>query len=133
MPYVAEDEAFNRPFLDVDAIATELGTAPWRASLVGTPGMRVVLLHWPPGYRTVPHLHPVAEEIFFVISGRACFTIDNEPEREVGPGELMLAKRGELHAIRVPEGAALMLLAAVGPNEAGPSETIEPGVGEQAT
>jgi quercetin dioxygenase-like cupin family protein len=131
MPHVAEDEAFNRPFLDLDAIAGALGAAPWRASLVGSPALRVVLLHWPPGYSTIPHVHPVAEEIFLVISGRACFTIGDEPEREVGPRELMLAKRGELHTIRVPEGAPLMLLAAVGPNGAGPGETIEPGSGAQ--
>jgi mannose-6-phosphate isomerase-like protein (cupin superfamily) len=131
MPYVAESEALNGPFLELDAIAGGLGAAPWRASLVGTPSMRVVLLHWPPGYATVPHHHPRAEEIFLVISGRACFTIGDRPEREVGPGELMLAKRGELHAIRVPDGAPLMLLAAVGPNEAGPGETIEPASGAQ--
>ena len=126
MPHVAEVEAFNRPFLQLDAIARGLGVAPWRTCLVGTPAMRVVLLHWPAGYVTVPHYHPVAEEFFLVISGRACFKIGDEPEREVGSGELMLARRGELHTIRVPEGAPLMLLAAVGPNDAGPGETIVP-------
>jgi mannose-6-phosphate isomerase-like protein (cupin superfamily) len=131
MPHVAEGEAFNRPFLELDAIAGGLGAAPWRAMLVGTPAMRVVLLHWPAGYSTIPHCHPHAEEIFLVVSGRACFTIGDGLEREVGPGELMLAKRGELHMIRVPDGAPLMLLAAVGPNEAAPDETIEPASGVQ--
>jgi quercetin dioxygenase-like cupin family protein len=125
MPYVAEGEALDRPFQDLDALAGELGPAPWRACLVGTPALRVVLLHWPPGFATVPHVHPAAEEIFQVIRGRACFTIDHEPEREVGPGEFMLARRGARHAIRVPEGAPLTLLAAVAPNEDRPDETIE--------
>lgn len=125
MPHVAEEEAVNGPFLDLDALAGTLGAAPWRASLVGTPALRVVLLHWPPGYATVPHVHPAAEEIFQVISGRACFKIGDEPEREVGPGEFMFAKRGARHAIRVPEGAPLILLAAVAPNQNQPDETIE--------
>ena len=132
MPYVGENEALNSPFLELDAIAGGLGAAPWRAVLVGTDSMRVVLLHWPAGYSTVPHHHPGADEIFLVISGRACFTISDRPEREVGPGELMLAKRGELHTIRVPDGAPLMLLAAVSPNEAGPRETVEPASSSHA-
>jgi quercetin dioxygenase-like cupin family protein len=133
MPHVAEGEAFNRSFLDLCAIAGGQGAAPWRASLVGTPAMRVVLLHWPAGYSTIAHYHPVAEEIFLVISGRACFTIGDGPEREVSPGELVLAKRGELHSIRVPERAPLLLLAAVSPNEAGPRETIEAAWDTQTT
>lgn len=126
MPYVTDGEAVNRPFLDLDSLADDLGSPPWRACIVGSPGMRVILLHWPAGYSTVPHVHPVAEEIFQVIRGRAVFTIGDQPEREVGPGSFVLATRGELHAIRVPEGAPLLLLAAVAPNEDHPDETIEP-------
>lgn len=126
MPYVADAEAFDRPFLDLDALAADLGPPPWRAPLVGTPGLRVLLLHWPAGFATVPHVHPAAEEVFRVIRGRACFTIGDEPEREVGPGELMFARRGVRHAIRVPDAEPLMLLASVAPNEDRPDETIEP-------
>ena len=126
MPYVTQEEALNVPFLGLNLLTGELGQAPWRAALVGSPALRVTLLHWAPGYATIPHVHPGAEEIFLVIAGRACFAIGDEPEREVGPGELMLAKRGELHAIRVPEGAPLTLLSAVAPNQDRPDETIEP-------
>ena len=83
-----------------------------------------MLLHWPPGFATVPHLHPAAEEIFQVLRGRAAFTIGDDPEREVRPGEFMLARRGVLHAIRVPDGQSAPP-AAVGPNEDGADETIE--------
>jgi len=54
------------------------------------------------------------------------FMIGDEPEREVGPGQFMLAMRGVRHAIRVPEGEPLLLVAAVAPNEDWPDETIEP-------
>jgi mannose-6-phosphate isomerase-like protein (cupin superfamily) len=59
------------------------------------------------------------------VRGRALFTIGDEPEREVGPGQFLLAQRGVEHAIRVPEGSPLVLLAAVAPNEDRPDEQIE--------
>lgn len=126
MPYVTEEEAINAPFLNLEELLGDLPQPPWRAPLVGSPALRVTLLLWVPGYATIPHFHPAAEEIFLVISGRARFTIGDKPEREAGPGELMLAKRGELHAIRVPYGEPLLLLAAVAPNADRPDETIEP-------
>ncbi|HEX8940933.1 MAG TPA: cupin domain-containing protein [Candidatus Limnocylindrales bacterium] len=125
MPHVAPGEALDRAFVDLAGLADDLGPSPWRACLVGTPGLRVVLLHWPGGHATVPHLHPGAEEIFQVLRGRARFTVGDE-ERLVGPGELVLAPRGVRHVIRVPDDAPVLLLAAVAPNEDRPDETIEP-------
>lgn len=86
----------------------------------------MVLLCWAPGYASVPHRHPAAEEIFQIVRGRALFRIGAEPEREAGPGELLLAMRGSRHAIRVIGDEPLLMLAAVAPNEARPDETIEP-------
>lgn len=126
MPFVKADEALGRPFADLDALAAGQGPPPWRLCLVGTPGLRVVLLHWPPGFTTVPHRHPHAEETFEVIRGRAAFAIGDEPERIVGPGTFVVAARGVRHAIRVPSGPPVLLLAAVAPNEDRPDETIEP-------
>lgn len=126
MPFVAAVEALNATSVDLDRIARESGEPPWRRCLVGTPGLRVVLLAWPAGYKTIPHVHPAAEEIFSVVRGRALFTIGRDPEREVGPGSLLLAARGVRHAIRVPDGREpLLLLAAVAPNEDRADETIE--------
>jgi quercetin dioxygenase-like cupin family protein len=126
VPFVAEEDALDRSLLDLDDLIDEAGPPPSRTCLVGTPALRVVLLHWPPGYATVPHLHPAAEETFQVLRGRALFTIGDEPEREVAPGQFLLARRGVRHAIRVPETEPLVLLAAVAPNEDRPDETIEP-------
>jgi len=125
MPFVSSAEGLNRPFCDLEGAAREMGPPPWRVALVGTPALRVVLLMWPPGYATVSHVHPAAEEIFMVLHGRALFTIGSETERSVEPGELILAPRGVLHAIRVPDGPPLTLLAAVAPNQDISDETIE--------
>lgn len=126
MPFVSQAEALNQPFEDLEELARGAGEMPWRLALVGTPGLRVTYHGFPPSFSTVPHRHPHAEEIFKVLSGRALFTIGDEPDREVGPGEVVLALRGVRHHIRVgPEGPMIML-AAVAPNEDRPDETIEP-------
>ena len=131
MPHVPPGAALDLPAVDLTEVAAKAGPAPWREMLVGTDGLRVVLLRWPPGFATVPHVHPHAEEIFLVLEGRAVFAIGDEPELAVGPGAFLFAPRGALHAIRVPEdGGDLTLLASVAPNEDRPDETIEPGVAE---
>ena len=125
MPFVEPGEALDRPFVDLDALAVEMGPPPWRSVLVGTGGMRVVLLHLPPGYATVEHHHPRAEEIFLVLRGTAAFAIGDESEREVGPGCFAFAPRGVRHAIRVPGDEPLLLFASVAPNEDARDETVE--------
>jgi quercetin dioxygenase-like cupin family protein len=126
MPYVSTTEGLNHPVLDLDDLRGRRSEPRWRAALVGTRGLRALLLHWQPGFATVPHHHPHAEEIFLVLEGRAVFSIGDEPEREVGPGRLLLAERGVRHAIRVPpDGKPLVLLTAVAPNEDVPDQTIE--------
>jgi mannose-6-phosphate isomerase-like protein (cupin superfamily) len=126
MPFVSAAEGLNKPFLDLNTLRARMGEPPWRAALIGTPRVRVFLVHWLPGYVTVPHHHPHAEEVFLVLEGRAVFSIGEEPEREVGPGELMLAERGVRHAIRVPaNGEPLVMLGAVAPNEDVADETVE--------
>ena len=125
MPFVAPGEAYDLPFLDLDRLAREAGLPPWRLCLVGTSGLRILLLHWPAGFATVPHHHPAAEEAFHILRGRAAFTIGDEPEREVGPGAFLLALRGVEHGIRVVGGEPLLLMATVAPNEDRPDETIE--------
>lgn len=126
MPFVARAQALNQAFADLEGLVRASGEAPWRHCLVGTPGLRVVLLCWPAGFSSVLHVHPAAEEIFSIVAGRALFTIGDEPECEVGPGSFLFAERGVSHLIRVPEGGEpLLLLAAVAPNEDWAEETVE--------
>ena len=101
MPYVPEADALARPVVDLVAEAASRGPGPWRIALVGDPGVRAVLLGWPPGFRTVPHLHPGASELFLVHSGRMGFRLDGRPELEVGPGSFLLARPNEVHGLRL--------------------------------
>ena len=125
MPYVPAGQGLDLPSVDLDDLAARMGAPPWRAMLVGTGGMRVVLLRWPAGFASVPHVHPGAEEIFLVLAGRAVFAIGDGPPIEAAAGTFLFAPRGVLHAIRVPEGEDLTLLAAVAPNEDRDDETVE--------
>jgi quercetin dioxygenase-like cupin family protein len=123
MPDVAEEAALNRPFLDLDALAHWNGPPPWRTCLVSTPGLLVVLFHWPAGFVTGPNTHGAEEEIFQVLRGTAMFTIGNVPEREARPGEFIFVKRGTRHSIRVSEDAPVTLLVATAPNDDRGKET----------
>jgi mannose-6-phosphate isomerase-like protein (cupin superfamily) len=126
MPYVSAAEGLNEPFFDLTEVRMAMGQLPGRAALIGTSGLRVVLLHWPPGYQTVPHYHPHADEIFIPLEGRAVFTIGEGAGRDMGPGQLAFAPSGTWHTICVPpDGEPLVLLAAVAPNENLQDETVE--------
>jgi mannose-6-phosphate isomerase-like protein (cupin superfamily) len=126
MPYVSPTEALNLPELDVDAVSREMGPAPWRKPLIGTPTTRWVLTAFPPGYVTVPHFHPRGEEVFLILRGEAVFRFgDEDADRSVRTGHLLLAPRGVLHTIRVPGLEQVLMLCSISPNENAPDETIE--------
>jgi len=52
---------------------------------------------WPrPGHRAIEHAHPEMEERWEVVEGRAAFRIGDH-ERELGPGEWIVAPPGTPH------------------------------------
>ena len=133
MPYVAPSEALNLTAVELEELRSAQGPPPWRVALVGTRDTRWVLLCWPPGFVTIPHIHPRADETFYVLRGRALFRFAGEDgQRAIEPGTLLLAPRGVQHTIGVAGPEPLLLLASVTPNEDATDETIEdpgaPGV-----
>jgi mannose-6-phosphate isomerase-like protein (cupin superfamily) len=52
----------------------------------------------PSGGRTIPHLHPQTEEIYYILVGRGRMLIDGET-REVGPGDAIAIPPGAAHQI----------------------------------
>ena len=125
MPYVPGSEALNRLEVAIEEVRRGLGPPPWRQPIVGSTALRVVLMAWKPSFRTVPHVHPRAEEVFHVLEGQAAFRIGNEEDRIVGPGTVLLAPRATWHSIRVVGDAPLLMLIALAPNEEADDETIE--------
>jgi mannose-6-phosphate isomerase-like protein (cupin superfamily) len=52
-----------------------------------------------PGLETQEHVHPLTEEIYYVLCGRGAMTLGDE-HREVGPGDGILIPPGTRHKIR---------------------------------
>jgi len=125
MPYVAPHEVVGPGGAPLEEIAARLGSGPWRQPIAASPAMRAVLWGWPAGFATVPHLHPRANELFLVVSGRAAFGIEGQPEQVLGPGCVTVAPSGAEHVIRVLEGDPFVMLIVLGPNEDLPDETVE--------
>ena len=74
-------------------------------------------------FRSHPfHTHPTREEIIYIISGRAEQWIGKE-HRTLGPGEMVLIPKGEVHGTYNPFNERLVFLAILSPANA-----PEPGI-----
>jgi mannose-6-phosphate isomerase-like protein (cupin superfamily) len=61
-----------------------------------------------PGHRAGEHVHPGMEERWEVVAGRAAFRIGDD-ERELGPGETVVAPPGTPHLAWNPTGGEVRL------------------------
>lgn len=68
------------------------------------------------------HTHPTREEIIYILSGRAEQWINGE-YRILGPGEMVLVRKGEVHGTYNPFRERLVFLAILSPANA-----AEPGI-----
>ncbi len=51
-------------------------------------------------YHPVPlHYHATCDEYLYLLSGRATFTVDYGPPKELRPGEMVFFKKGIVHSI----------------------------------
>ena len=48
---------------------------------------------------TPPHTHATCDEYLYALSGRCMMRFDDEPPVEVGPGKLVVFKRGVVHSV----------------------------------
>ena len=72
--------------------------------LEDTPQLLVVEATWPrSGPRTGVHAHPGMEERWTVLEGRGAFRVGDEPVREAGVGETVVAPPGTLHEAWNPQ------------------------------
>ncbi len=73
------------------------------------------------------HTHPTREEIIYVLSGRAEQWIGTD-HRILGPGEMVLIPKGEVHGTYNPFRERLVFLAILSPSNA-----PEPGIVDVST
>jgi quercetin dioxygenase-like cupin family protein len=68
----------------------------------------------------VPHSHDAFEETIYGLEGLCTWTIDGR-ERELGPGEAVCIKRGQLHGFENRGSVAARFLAVTTPGALGPA------------
>ncbi len=75
----------------------------------GTQGGVMVLDELPPGFTTGIHVHTIADEFFYIISGRGTATIGEE-DIAIGPGDVVFVPAGGDHAMSVDADNSMKLL-----------------------
>jgi mannose-6-phosphate isomerase-like protein (cupin superfamily) len=75
----------------------------------------VTEIHWPPNNVTLPHIHEIEDESFFILEGSISIKIGPPDEDreiiELGKGEFGWAPRNHWHEVNVgPQGARVLLI-----------------------
>jgi quercetin dioxygenase-like cupin family protein len=98
--------------------------SPWtleewfcRNDLVPNRELLMVRANMEPGRSHPFHTHPTREEIIYILSGRAEQWIGKE-HRILGPGEMVLVPKGEVHGTYNPFRERLVFLAILAPANA---------------
>jgi len=84
-------------------------------NIVVMPEIRGRFLRMEPGEVGPFHSHDVGQELFLVLAGQAEFEIDGV-RQVVGPGQLCVARAGELHEVRVIGEQPMTLFLTVTPH-----------------
>lgn len=108
--------------------------SPWtleewlcRSDIVPNQDLMMVRANMEAGRSHPFHTHPTREEIIYVLSGRAEQWIGRE-HRVLGPGEMVLVPKGEVHGTYNPFRERLVFLAILAPAKA-----AEPGIVDVST
>ena len=103
--------------------------SPWtleewlcRADVVPNKELLMVRANMEAGHSHPFHTHPTREEIIYIVSGRAEQWCGND-HRILGPGEMVLIPKGEVHGTYNPFRERLVFLAILSPANA-----AEPGI-----
>ena len=103
--------------------------SPWtleewlcRADVVPNQELLMVRANMEPKRSHPFHTHPTREEIIYIISGRAEQWV-GKAHRILGPGEMVLIPRTEVHGTYNPFNERLVFLAILAPSQA-----AEPGI-----
>lgn len=108
--------------------------SPWtleewlsRSDVVPNQELLMVRANMEAGHSHPFHTHPTREEIIYILSGRAEQWINGE-YRILGPGEMVLIRKGEVHGTYNPFRERLVFLAILSPANA-----PEPGIVDVST
>jgi len=105
--------------------------SPWtleewlcRADVVPNQELLMVRANMEPKRSHPFHTHPTREEIIYILSGRAEQWVGRE-HRILGPGEMVLIPRGEVHGTYNPFNERLVFLAILAPSQAAEPSIVD--------
>ena len=103
------------------------GEEPIRSVVTQSDCATVVAWHVKQGQRIAAHTHPHGQDTWAVLSGSGEYQIDGLGEvRLIVPGDVAIARRGQVHGVFNPNEAPLVFVSVVAPAEAG-YELFQPG------
>ncbi len=85
-----------------------------KADLVSSEHVFVGLNCFEPGQEHQLHTHPGQDKLYLVLEGAGDVTVNDAVER-IGPGDLVLARSGEPHALANPGPGRLVVMAVMAP------------------
>lgn len=80
----------------------------------GLPSHSLAVITHPPGTASREHWHTVADEVYFVWSGRGRVQVAGE-ERAVGPGDTVIIRPGQAHKVWNDSTEDLVLIVTCAP------------------
>ena len=89
-----------------------------RKKLIASENLVAELVCYEPGQATVSHLHPLQDEIFYVIAGKGTIVVGEEVV-PVSTGSVVFGPLGVRHGIRADAGDRLALMFIKGPGSRG--------------
>ena len=89
----------NLNFLNLQALAKELGPNSWAVRLVYNNRFGGVLIQQNPGEGNRLHYHPDADECWVILEGTWEWYIDGKGNQEVKKGDLVVVPEGVKHKI----------------------------------
>lgn len=105
------------PHWPVSELLASDGTGQFRRMVVDGPRLRFGAISFPPSSAIAEHQHLDSDEVYFVLSGSASISIEDEVF-EAKPFDLLLIHARKRHSITVAASATepFVILAGVAPN-----------------
>ncbi len=93
---------------------------PIRSVIVESQYSVIVAWHVEPGQTIAPHTHPDGQDTWTILSGQGQYQIDEQGSTvAVVPGDVVVAKKGQVHGVLCTSSEPLRFISVVAPFEAG--------------
>lgn len=80
----------------------------------------IVAWHVEPSQTIAPHTHPEGQDTWTILSGHGAYQIDEHGKTvQVMPGDVVVAKQGQVHGVTCTSSEPLRFISVVAPVEAG--------------